>query len=190
MKYIILIKLSVLTILLFLLSSCGKKIYNSSEFDINSLKTLSDLAVCEYSFNNVAKINQTKGSGFPHIGEKDRKVFMEYEGKIKVGVDINEIIAKYDKEKRIITIPKAKIISIFDNPYTYKEFISKDGLFNKNTVEDEAFKNAISDSLAKMKDTVKNNNSLMKQAQILAESQIKAFINTFGNFDLNYIREY
>lgn len=182
--------IKILLIMVFvLLVACNKRENDGNTFDINSLQTISDLAVLECKFNNVAKINQPKGSGILHFGETDRKIFMEYVGKVRIGVDIAEVIDKYNKESKTITIPKAKIISISDNPYTYKKYISKDGFINKNVISDEEFKNAISESKEKMKSVVEGNNSLMKRAQVLAESQIKYFIKTLGDFEITFVRE-
>lgn len=175
-------------IILLCLLSCNKK-HATMEFDINSLKALSNLAVLECSFNNVAKIIQPKGEGLLHAFEEDRKIFMEYEGQVKLGIDINEVINKYDSESKIIVIPKAKIISVIDNPYSYNNYISKDGIINKNTIQDKAFKTAITESKNKMELSIQNNNSLINRAQVLAEAQIKAFISTFGEFDIKYVRE-
>lgn len=182
--------ISIFSIVTFaFLVSCQKNVNVESTFDVNSLRALSDLAVIECKFNNVAKINQPKGIGILHFGEADRKIFMEYEGQVRIGVDIGEVIEKYDQNSRTITIPKAKIISVSDNPYTYKNYISKDGFINKNTINDDEFKAAISESMLKMQSTVRDNNLLMKRAQVLAESQIKHFISTFGEFNIMYVRE-
>lgn len=182
--------IKIFSIITFLfLSSCQKNVNVESAFDVNSLKALSDLAVLECKFNNVAKINQPKGIGILHFGETDRKIFMEYEGQVRIGVDIGEVIEKYDQNSRTITIPKAKIISISDNSHSYKNYISKDGLINRNIVNDDEFKNAITESKLKMQSIVRDNNLLMKRAQVLAESQIKHFISTFGEFNIKYVRE-
>lgn len=164
--------ISIISLIITLLCiSCNKK-QPVTEFDIDSLKALSDLAVLECNFNNVAKIIQPKGNGILHILEEDRKVFMEYEGQVKIGVDINDVINKYDKESKIIKIPKAKVISVTDNPYSYKNYISADGIINKNSISTVAFKKAISDSIEKMEQDIKNNASIMNRAQVLAELQI------------------
>ena len=182
--------IKILSIITFvILVSCQKNVNIESAFDVNSLKALSDLAVLECKFNNVAKINQPKGIGIIHFGETDRKIFMEYEGQVRIGVDIGEVIEKYDQNSRTITIPKAKIISVSDNSYSYKNYISKDGFINKNVVNDDEFKKAITESKLKMQSIVRDNNLLMKRAQVLAESQIRHFISTFGDYNIRFVRE-
>lgn len=180
-------KLFCLIIIIFLVS-CNMQTSIEKKFDIKLLKNISKLAVLECSFNNVAKIKQPAGSGIMNFGEIDRKMFIEYEGRVKIGIDINKVIEQYDANTNTITIPKVEV-NVTANPKSYKYFISKDSWFNKNKIENDRLKEAISDSNNAMQSNVENNTKLMNRAQILAESQIKAFINSFGDFNINYIRE-
>ncbi len=158
--------------MLCLLSSCTGK--NNSKVDIKSLGFARELAVVEYRFNNVAIISQSKGEGLTHLLEKDRAMFIEYEGTIKLGIDTTELI----QDGGVIKIPKAKVLAVLDDPDTYQYVASKDSFFNKNKIEDKTIKDAIRQANDEQKAYMVGNEDEMNKAQELAEMYIREFVDS------------
>lgn len=182
----------VILISMFCLVSCAKKQIVENTVDMNALKSIAKLSTLECSFNNIAKINKEKGTGFFHIGEKERKMFIEYKGTVKIGIDFNDL--KYNEKTKTITIPKSIIISINDDTNSYSNIISKDGFLNKNQIPDDSIKSGINKSLSDMENIVKNNRTLMSQAQVLAKEYVDNYIKKLNDSfdresDIKYVLE-
>ena len=111
-------KIFLIIIILTLLSSIGiiflinnNKTVNKTP-DISQVKAICDLATLETYYHNVAKYNKPAQSGINHLFEKDRKLWIEYTGTAKIGIDMSKVDMQIDGNDITVKLPKAKILSL------------------------------------------------------------------------------
>lgn len=163
-----------------LLVSCSKNTVDKVP-DIEQVKSICELATLECYYNNVAKMTVEAGKGITHWGEKDRELWIEYEGFAKVGVELSKVSIKIDENKVKIFMPKSKVLEtgVFEiNSDSY--YISEDGWFNKNKIDTEKQQEAVEKAQSKMEKSIKNNSVLFEQADKKAKSLIENYIKEIG----------
>ena len=103
---------NLLTLILLSVSlfSCKSEKIVKSEFNASELKQFAQLATLECSFNNVATFN--KPGAILWI-DTTRTIFVEYEGVVKLGVNLDNIY--YDAETKSLHIPQAEVLSAYDD---------------------------------------------------------------------------
>ena len=182
MRKIAIILLLVLALSMF--SGCSQKVENTSkEPDIMQIRSICNLATLECYYHNVAVSEKEAGSGISHIGEVDRKFWVEYTGIAKVGIDMSKVDMKIEGDKVTVFIPEAKLLStsIFDKELNEKSYIfSGDSWFNKNKITADDQTAAINNAQSKMEETVMNNSSLLLSAQTRAQKLIENYIVQLG----------
>lgn len=167
---------------LLLLNGCGNK--KSVEVpELEQIRSICELSTLECVYNNVAKGTKTAGEGFAHLFEKDRKYWIEYEGYVKVGVDLSKIEMVVDGDRVKITLPKAEIqkIGIVDESFNEESVISNsDSFWNKNKITAEEQKKIVAEAQDKMKKEVQNNRGIMDKATQRAKTLIENYIKQLG----------
>lgn len=149
-----------------------------SEPNLTQIRSICNLATLECYYHNVAKSTKTAGDGIAHLGEVDRTFWIEYTGIAKIGIDMSKVTMEMDGENITISIPNAQLmgISIEDDALTEESYIfSEDGL-NKNKITAEDQTKAIEDAQKEMEESVKNNTTLLLNAQTRAKELIENYI--------------
>lgn len=189
MKRFILVVVS--TLLLGTLGGCSNKAQDAkgNEPDLVQIKSICNLATVECYYHNVAKSVKTAGDKLSNLGEKDRTFWIEYTGVAKVGIDMSKVSMEIDGENVTITMPSAELLSISIDEASLNEdsyTSSADGInSNKITAEDQT--SAIDDAQKTMEENVKNNASLLLNAQNRAEELIENYIKQLGEIsDVDY----
>ena len=145
---------------------------------VNKLRGIADLATIETTYHNVAKYDNP-GTAFLFL-KNNKKLWIEYEGTVKIGTDISQLQMEMDGNKIKVTMPHSKIlrkgISInadsLDKDHYYSD---KEGLFVSDiTFEDE--KKAYSKANESMKKETKKNTILFVQADERAKELIENYI--------------
>lgn len=163
---------------LILLSACTKNIV---PLEVAEIKKIGNLAVMECEFHNVATDTLKAGTGFLHIGEKDRKVFIEYTGLVKLGIDATQMEINVNDDIVKIKLPEILVLDIDRSTEEWKDTIStKDAFFNKNKLTAEKQNEIVDKAQDKMKETVLANKSLLESARNRVKLQVENFINSFG----------
>ena len=182
MRKTTIILLLVLAVSMF--SGCAQKVQNvSKEPDIMQIRSICNLATLECYYHNVAKSKKESGSGISHIGEVDRKFWVEYTGIAKIGIDMSEVDMKIVDDKVSVFIPDAKLLStsIYEKELNEDSYIfSGDSWFNKNKITAEDQTSAINKAQAEMAETVMNNAALLLSAQSRAQKLIENYIVQLG----------
>lgn len=148
------------------------------------IRAICELSTLECYYHNVAKAEKEKGEGLKHLGEKDRKFWIEYTGMVKIGIDISEVRMRIEEKDVIITMPKAKVLGIGMDENSYQEdsfLMSEDGFLNANKITAEDQTAAMKDAQEQMKKTVENNSALLLQAQERAKTLIQNYIEKLGD---------
>lgn len=170
--------------LLLLVLSCEKSENITINENIKKIEFTGMLVTYKAYFHNVLEYEKPAGVGVIHWFEKDRKLFAEYTGTVKLGIDLSKVIISNEGNSIKVFVPKATIIG---NPNVDKEdfkaenFIeSKEGI-NKNKITIDDATKAFELAQENIKETVKNDSELLgiaqKRAKVLIEENIRQIIN-------------
>lgn len=167
--------LSVLLVFLFILflPSCEK---NNASLEAEDIRAICELATVNCYYNNVAKIDKKADNIF----QKDRSMWIEFEGEAKIGVDMADVEIEVGKDTVEIKLPKAKIISIGIKEDTLNEKTqvkSSDRLLFKNEISTEEQNEAIEKGKSEMKKAIEENTALFKRAENNAKELIENYIS-------------
>lgn len=171
-------------IFILFLTGCSKNNVDDLEKNLSKIELTGDLVTLETYYHNVAEVKKEAGIGIMHWFEKDRKLWIEYTGIVKIGIDMSRVRIETNGNKITVYIPKAEIISkpdVLDEEFSRESFIdSQDGLINKNkiTVEDSTKAMKVAQDL--MIENVKKDTHLLKIAQKRARNLIEEYINQFS----------
>lgn len=164
----------------FLICSCTNK---EGTIDETQVKNICELATVECYFNNLAMTDVSKGDGITHWFEKDRTLWLEYDGVVKLGIDMEKVSIKVSKNKVTVKLPHAKVLSKDFEYSSLKEpkiVKNKDSWINKNKITDEVQKEALTKAQEKMIETINGNKSMMNHAEDKAKLLIENYINNIG----------
>lgn len=174
----------ILILCLVLLMSLSVSISCDKKDDVpqtEQIKMISELATLKCKFNNVAKSNVDKGKGLTHVFEKDREYWIEYEGYVDIGIDVEFVTIEINDSVVNVSMPPAKIqnIGVIDDTNRV-EIYSKDSAINKNTVTAEKQAEAIAEAQENMLKQVENKKELFIQAEEQAKCLIENYIKNLG----------
>ena len=85
----------------------GKQDVENLEKNISKIELSGDLVTLETYYHNVAEVKKEAGSGIAHWFEKDRKLWIEYTGIVKVGIDMSNVKIETNGNQITVFIPKA-----------------------------------------------------------------------------------
>lgn len=170
------------------LTGCGKgKIEDLAE-NIKKIELTGNLVTYKAYYHNVVEYDKEAGSGITHLFEKDRKLFMEYTGTIKLGIDLSKVKIDVKANEVNVFIPKAKIIgepNVDKNDFRAENFIeSKDGI-NKNEITVEDASGAFDKAQKNIKDSASKDEELLSLAQKRAKVVIEENIREFSKLNDN-----
>lgn len=175
-KRLILVIIISITILL---TGCENKrdLKNLSE-NINKIELKGDLVTYEAYYHNVIEYEKEKDNWL----EKDRKLFAEYRGTIRIGINLSDVKIDIEGNEIKVFIPKAKIIgepNVEEESFKAENFIeSKDGIFkNKLTIEDS--NKAFNEAQKNMKKIAEQDEKLFDISQTRAKAIIEETIKEF-----------
>lgn len=168
--------------LLLLLSACKMKDSEDIKPDMDQVRNICELATVESYYHNVAKSEKPKGVGLSHIGESDRKFWIEYTGLARLGIDVADVVMKVDGDDVEIFLPKAKVLSISIDEDSWGEasfIVSQDGL-NRNKISADDQTLAIQKAQEEMEKKVMEDDRLLSLAQNRAKKLIENYVVKLG----------
>ena len=185
-----------MTSILFL-SGCGRSKSELTTENIKKLELTGNLVTYQAYYHNVIEYDKPVESGITHLLEKERKLFAEYTGTIKLGINLSKVKIEMNGNNINVFIPKAKIIgepNVDKDDFNAKNFIeSKDSLINSNPINADDSTAAFDKAQKEMKKVAMNDEELLSQAQqrakILIEEKIIQ-LNGLNRNDLNISWEY
>ena len=191
MKYMKKKYLIVLLLLPLLLTGCGKKDIETLSENVKKIELTGNLITYEAYYHNVIEYNKDAGSGLIHLMEKDRKLFAEYTGTIKYGIDLAKVKIDTNGYEINVFIPKAKLIG---DPNVDKDDFkedncseSKDSWINKNPINGNDSSSAFDQAQKEMKELAEKDEETLALAQKRAKILIEENINQFcGISQKNY----
>lgn len=169
----------ILLILTLGLTGCGKEPIKAETIDVKEMREIAELSTVDCYFHNVAKSDKNLDRGW-HFWEKDRMRFwVEYDGVVKIGIDVNQLNVKVDGNVVTITMPPAVILSANVKDETLqKELFYYDPSAKRPTIEEqrEAFKGAQDE----MRAAAEANDSLKESARENAKALLENYVKQVG----------
>ena len=91
MKKIVII---ILLLSLFSLTGCKKNDEKILAENIKKMHLTGNLVTYQAYYHNVVEYDKKAGTGITHLFEEDRKLFAEYTGTIKLGINLSKVKVK------------------------------------------------------------------------------------------------
>ena len=183
----------VIMILIISVIGCGNKSDTSAnsaevvqednvrkEPDLLQIRSICKLATLECYYHNVAKANKGAGTGISHLGESDRKFWVEYDGTDKIGVDMSRGSMDVDGTNITIYMPEAEILSIKLDSESLSNTVSDADSWNSNPIKGKDVTQAVYDAQESIKDEIGKDSTLFASAQDRAKKLIENYINKLG----------
>lgn len=165
--------------------SCGKNKDVVVTPDIKQISNICNIATLECYYHNVAMDTKDKGTGFQHIFDSDQECWIEYSGKVTLGIDGNSVDITTSGNQIEITLPKAKILRYgFDENQDFVVYSKKGNviqeLINSNKISADEKTEMIKNAQETMKQTAEENEYLLQVAESKAKEIIENYINSIG----------
>jgi len=161
---------------LFLISCSPDVRQPAAAIDIEEMRSICNLAVLDCYYHNVAKLNRQEKA---LLRNTERTIWMDYTAKIKVGIDASLLTIAVDGAAVTITLPAPKALqkpNIIEDSITYFSSEGKDT--TKITPEERL--EAVGIANANMLSTVRENSSLMLNAENRVKEILKSYVDRIG----------
>lgn len=168
----------------------------------SEVDAICQLATLDCYYHNVAKSVKYAGTGIEHMGEVDRKFWIEYDAYAKVGIDVNQVQMTIDEETHVITIvlPQAMIVGAVNadpNSYNVNSYIEQPDTsrvanwvidnVNRNPITVTDVTEAIAESLGELETQIMNDTALLNRARERAKDLIEGYIKQLAEMsDVEY----
>ena len=163
------------------LTGCSKgKIEDLAE-NVKKIQLTGNLVTYQAYYHNVIEYDKNAGSGISHLFEKDRRLFAEYTGTIKLGIDMSKVKIEVKGKEINVFIPIASVIgepNVDKDDFKTENFIEDDdGFINKNPLTLDDSTAAFEKAQKNIKDDASNNKDLLsiaqKRAKVILEENIR-----------------
>lgn len=189
-------KLSNRQLLIFVLVAgiilCGvsvyKKTFNQPEPTVqqiseSNVRRICELASLECYYHNVSNWSQDAYGIFAFTGYGEKKIWIEYDGIVRVGINAGKVkISDPDKDNVItVTIPEATVLDKDLDESTIKETVSdRTVLFFTDAVNTEDKMKALAAAQEDMEQSAASNDMILGEAQERAKKIIERNIIALG----------
>ncbi len=166
---------------LLLIVGCGKS--NQEEILTENMKKMEltgNLVTYQAYYHNVIEYDKERGTGIMEIFQENRRLFAEYTGTIKLGIDLSSVKINVKGNTINVFIPKAMVIgepNVDKDDFKAESFIeSQDGILFKNPITADDSSKAFDKAQQEMKEKAANDSALLslaqKRAKIVIEENI------------------
>jgi hypothetical protein len=172
-------------VLILLLTACSQKEnqYKNISPEISQMRMISNLAVMECYYHNVAKYKEEDAEGF-WIWKKDKHFWIEYSGIVEIGIDATQLNIDVNGNKVKITLPEAKVLGTKIDEIALEEAIFiKDKKSAKITGIDEA--KAFESAEEKMIEAASKDTALLANAQQRVQKLLEEYVANIGRITGN-----
>lgn len=178
------LKITLIIIATLFIAGCEKNKIEKMAENLKRIELTGNLVTYQAYYHNVIEYEKKAGSGLFHLFEKDRKLFAEYTGIIKIGINLSKVKIETKGKEINVFIPKAIIIGepqVDNEDFKPENFIeSEDGWLNKNPLTAEDSAKALDFAQNNMKETASHDDNLLSLAQKRAKVVIEENINQFS----------
>lgn len=142
-----------------------------------------ELATLKCYYHDVAEYEKQAEGLFKYRPFKYgyKKVWIEYDGIVEVGIDVNEVQVSEPDRKGVVSIyiPDAKVLNVSANKDTMSEPLIDKGIFTTITAEDK--NKAFADAQATMQKNAESDSSMLIQAKNNAKELLGQYIINVGD---------
>lgn len=162
--------------------SCNNKVSSTSISlvpQIGQMRSICELAVMECYYNNIAKYYEEDATGFL-FWKKDKDFWVEYSGRVKIGVDISLVELSVSDNIVTITLPPAKVLSseVDENTLTFDSVV----IATKSaTIEAADQVNALAEAQVRIEEQISQNHNLLTSALLRVEELLIDYVNSIGD---------
>lgn len=149
------------------------------------IQSIGELATVEYLFTDAARFSDSKQLGNWEIPFTEKSFTMKWDGVIKAGIQVDQIVIEVNNDDGIITVtlPAAQILSYEVDNDSVEILDEKNNIFNKISVNDKVQLDASTEE--EMKDRAIRN-GLLEKAQKNAEDIIARLLTANSAIGDNY----
>ena len=157
--------------------------------EIAQVRSICELSTVKCIYHNVAYGIQYSGTGLAHVGEKERRFMQEYDCEVEISYPIDQISMTQNGTEIHITLPEPNIstrkLPESIDQYSYIEEPDQD--LQKNPIRTETIMDAVELADANMLDDIRDNSSLLSNAEGQAKYLIENYIRQIGSLtDVEY----
>ena len=159
------------------------------EIIYSEIKNIGELATTEYLFTDAAEFSDSRQIKNWNIPLTEKSFILKWNGVIKAGIDVNQVIIEVDKsgKKIFVSIPSASILSNEVDNDSVELLDEKNNIFNRISVDDKI------DFDASTEEAIKNRaieNGILEKAQKNAEYILTRLIQSDPAVSSNYTIEF
>ena len=177
------IKSVILFLLISFTSGCQIQGEKVAEIDLSNIKEIGELTTLECYYHNVASYFEADTSGF-FIWKNDTKFWSEYDGIVRIGVDINEVIIDIDESKKEIniTMPEATVLSckIDENSFTKDSYYYD---LDSDSASAITQKNVMAKSLDQLEEVARNDQVTINKATNNAKEILTEYVTNINKLN-------
>lgn len=170
-------------VLAFSLVCCGREEGQPDrpeELDLVQMQSVCELATLECYYHNTAKLNTEKRVLFWNTS---KKLWMEYSGIVKIGIDISKLDMKVKGHTVTIALPDAKVLSckVDEASLSKENFYSETKGLGSGKVSAEDQTKAFQEAQENMLATAQEDRALLLQAKERARTLLKKYVEQIGD---------
>lgn len=142
---------------------CGKE---KQTVDFSGIKSICELATLKCYYHNVAKTEHDASGIFGKILKTGyKKIWIEYEGIVECGIDINKVtVSEPDKDNVVkITIPEAQVLSVNVDEDSISTPLTDKGFLTSISTEEKVV--TFNKTQSEMKKKAEKDNELLSRAK-------------------------
>ena len=147
--------------------------------EITYIQSICELSTLKCVYHNVAKSTIKAGNGITHWFEKDRQLWVEYKGEVKIGIEMADVSIEVNGTDVTVYLPDAKVLYVKLLSGTQSYIYSDDG-WNENKITSKDQTQAISVAQDNMEKSAQNDKALLLMARNRAQKLIENYINQIG----------
>lgn len=147
---------------------------------VSQMRAISELAVMECYYHNVAKYLEEDAGGFLSW-KKDKRFWIEYSGTVKVGIDASLVNLEISGDVVKISIPKAKVLNEGNIGETNLNEMSYIVAKNSVDIKAEDEKEALKVAQAQMVKIASEDKVLLESAQQRAKMLLENYVKNIGD---------
>lgn len=163
-------------------AGCAQKEDDSAP-DFSGYKQVANLSTIECSYHNVAVIENAGNDILFGLANLDyKKAWFEYDGTVKLGIDVNKVAVGDPDENGVVTvtIPQAEVLGEPDaDESTFSDVYSDKGILAKITTVDQT--EAYEAAQESMKNNASNDQDLLNKARDRAKTILEQYIKGVGD---------
>lgn len=167
----------------FLLTGCGAETdrtdadagQKAMELSLSQMQSVCELATLECYYHNTARFDSEKQVLFWNTS---KKLWIEYSGIVRVGIDISQLDMRVKGNVVTITIPEAKVLScdVDDSSLSADTFYSETKGLGSGSIGAEEQTEAFRAAQEGMREAVQEDETLLNQARVRAQTLLENYV--------------